>query len=110
MPEVDIVAGERRYSVGCKQDELEAVSTAAQVLNDQLAEVAQASQNMPPSQMFMLAGLQLADSLARESSRKAESPDQEILAQQMKRIIQLADDIEKKIRIMAGESDRKGAG
>ncbi len=110
MPEVDIVAGERRYTVGCKQDELEAVSAAAEVLNNQLAEVAQADRTMPPSQMFMLAGLQLADNLARESSRQADMPDQDILAGQMKRIIQLADGIENKIQVMAGASDKEDAG
>ena len=78
MPKIEIVAGSRSYSVEFEEHELAEATAAASSLNAELKSLSESDQfgpEIPPSRLFMLAGLRVAAKLANvseqlEASRK----------------------------------------
>ena len=78
MPEVNIVAGSRTYSVECEPHELDEAQIAAAVLNAELANVSkllEEDRKSTPATLFMFAGLRLAGkfSEASDAAKKSEA-------------------------------------
>ena len=111
MPEVNIVAGSRTYSVECEPHELDDALVAAAVLNAELANVSKLFEDerkSTPATLFMFAGLRLAGKFAEasETAKKSEAnsanskelpvPDGELLAR-LTRITELAEEIDRSL-------------
>ena len=111
MPEVNIVAGSRTYSVECEPHELDDALVAAAVLNAELANVSKLFEDerrSTPATLFMFAGLRLAGKFAEatETAKKSEAtsarlkelpvPDSELLAR-LTRIAELAEEVDRSL-------------
>lgn len=120
MPEVNIIAGSRTYSVECEPHELDEALIAAAVLNAELANVSklfEEDRKSTPATLFMFAGLRLAGKFAEasETAKKSEAasakhkeppvPDSELLAR-LTRVAELAEEIDRSLS--EDEDDRIG--
>ncbi len=116
MPEVNIIAGSRTYSVECEPHEMDEAMIAAAVLNAELANVSklfEEDRKSTPATLFMFAGLRLAGKFAEasETAKKSEAnsakpqetpvPDSGLLAR-LTRVAELAEEID---RSLSGEGD-----
>ena len=111
MPEVNIIAGSRTYSVECEPHELDEALVAAAVLNAELANVSKLFEDerrSTPATLFMFAGLRLAGKFAEasETAKRSEATsaelkenpvsDSELLAR-LTRIAELAEEVDQSL-------------
>jgi len=74
MPEITIEIGGRQFEVSCQDGEEQYLQAAAQMLNEEAAELATQIGRTPELRMLLMAGLMLADKTAgvQDKLREAE--------------------------------------
>ncbi len=71
MPEIRFSVGERGYTVSCQAGEELHLQTAASLLDAEAKTVLKSGQNIPESQLLLMAGLMLADKMASDDDQGA---------------------------------------
>lgn len=71
MPEIRISVGERTYTVACQAGEELHLQSAASLLDTEAKTVLKSGQNVPESQLLLMAGLMLADRMASDDDQGA---------------------------------------